>query len=357
MTRAQAQVGPPTGRVSGAVAHAVGASLVPADWIRRKSLQSLRGWVRPLVRNRDLRIVVTGMAMLCTSLAGAWLIPLWILALGPLVLGVPHILGDLRHLVVRPGFHRRAGLWLVAGLPILATGLGADTRFGVLGILGVALVARASVGRRLAVGIGALALGLGFHALGDARDLYFAHAHNFIAIGLWWWWRPRRSRLHWWVLVGFAAICGLIMSDFGWSVLLWTQALVGSAGAMDTSYQLARLAPGVEFVLATKLVILYTFCQSMHYGVWIKLVPDEDRARPTPPPFRRAFWHLWHDLGGVLMLVALGLCLVLAGWAIFDLMAANHGYFRVVRFHGYLELCAVALFILEGRSSEKVRAT
>ena len=60
-----------------------------------------------------------------------------VLAVGPLVLGVPHLVADLRYLVVRPGLHRRAAFWPVAvsalasswfGLVpgLLAAGLAAD---------------------------------------------------------------------------------------------------------------------------------------------------------------------------------------------------------------------------------------
>jgi hypothetical protein len=34
-------------------------------------------------------------------------------------------------------------------------------------------------------------------------------------------------------------------------------------------------------------------------------------------------------------------------WATFDLMHASHGYFRMARFHGHLELMAGALLLLE----------
>jgi len=41
------------------------------------------------------------------------------------------------------------------------------------------------------------------------------------------------------------------------------------------------------------------------------------------------------------------LSVALVGWALVDLADANRGYFRVARFHGHLELMAIALLLLE----------
>ena len=59
---------------------------------------------------------------LAATLTLAVLAPRWTLALGPIVLGVPHLLADARYLVVRPGYHRRTSIFL-AVLPPLAAGL------------------------------------------------------------------------------------------------------------------------------------------------------------------------------------------------------------------------------------------
>lgn len=338
---------------SSTVASLLAGLLRPLDWLRTRSLHALGRWARPIVRKRELRVTLVGLALVASSLIGALWLPLWVLALGPLLLGIPHVLGDIRHLILLPGFHRRVSLWLVAGLPILACGLGADTRVGMLAIAGICLVARGRVGRRLAVAAVGLAATVALQYAGASRDLYFAHAHNFIAVGLWWAWRARQTKLHWLVLVAFALACGIIMSPVSEFAVSSTAGLTGSAGDMDLNYQLARLAPGLDPSLGVRVVLLYTFCQSVHYGIWLRLVPDEDRMRPTPPPFRTAFLQLWRDFQTPAMLVALALCVTFAVWAVFDLMQANHGYFRVVRFHGFIELAAIALFACEGLPSRR----
>jgi hypothetical protein len=84
--------------------------------------------------------------------------------------------------------------------------------------------------------------------------------------------------------------------------------------------------------------------------VWLRLIPDDLRARAAPRPFLASWRALRADFGwwplSALTLAALGV----AGWALADLPAARLGYLRVGAFHGYLELAALAFFAVERRS-------
>ncbi|HFE45301.1 MAG TPA: hypothetical protein ENJ18_07370 [Nannocystis exedens] len=323
--------------------------LTPIDGLRRRWLLLLGPLCRPLMVNRDLRVATMASLMIVTATLAALLIPLWVLALGPMVWGVPHLLADLRYMVVGPGFHRRAKLWILGALPILATGFGADLSVGLFGVSAVAIVARTGVDRRLfALAIIAL-VAAAVIALGPLADLTFAYLHNFIAVALWWSWRRRERRLHWIPLALFIAASGLLLSPLGLALAESSASLFRDLGGIGIDDQLARLAPGIDLDLGLRLVLLFTFTQSIHYAVWVHLLPDEDRRRATPPTFRRSFLDLCRDLGGPLMLGAAALALLFAIWAILDLRDATLGYFRFARFHGHLELAALTLLVLERR--------
>lgn len=323
--------------------------LDPVDGLRRRWLRLLGPLCRPLMVDRDVRIALMASLMIVTATLATIVLPLWVLAIGPMIWGVPHLLADVRYLVVGQGFHRRPLLWFLGGLPILATGFGAGLSFGLLGVAAVALVARAGLGRRLAAIAVAGLLSLGVDAIGSLADLIFAYLHNFIAVALWWAWRPRTRKLHWIPLVLFVGVSGLLLSPVGLGLAERSAALFREVGGLGIDYQLARLAPGVDIELGLRLVLLYTFTQSIHYAVWVHLLPDEDRTRATPPTFRRSFVDLCRDLGGPVMIGAAVLALFFAAWAILDLRDAYSGYFRFARFHGHLELAAVTLLVLEGR--------
>ena len=96
--------------------------LSPIDALRAAVLRRFgrtAGWWS---RSREDRVASMFAFGVVTSLALAVLAPRWALALGPIVLGVPHILADARYLVVRPGYHRRRALLLTV-LPCLVAGL------------------------------------------------------------------------------------------------------------------------------------------------------------------------------------------------------------------------------------------
>lgn len=331
---------PPGGRVGA-------RTLRLADAWRRQWLRSLGGAGRVLVRDRELRVAVLFSAVVVSALVSTLVAPLWLLVLGPLVWGVPHIAADIRYLVLRTGFGRRRILWVFGGVPLLALALGADLLWGFVGTALVALAARASWRRRLVVAVLMLGCGLGLQRLGPTSDVVFGHVHNFGAVSLWWVWRPRRGRAHWVPLVLLVAAIGLLVSDLGLQI-------VGSrfewhALGDSPDRQLWRLAPGLEPMLGMRLVLVFCFMQSVHYAMWMQMIPDEERQRSTVMTFRASLCDLERDTGRFALGVFATLSLALIVWASWDVLAAERGYFRVARFHGHLELMAAALLLLEGR--------
>lgn len=327
----------------------VSAPIALADWLRRRWLRVLGGLARPIVRHREFRVALMFSAVIVTALAGSLLVPLWLLILGPLVWGVPHLVADLRYLVVRTGYHRRPLLGLVAGLPLMWLALGGGLVWGFVGACGVALVARADLLPRAVAFAVLVACAASMLALGRTADVVFAHAHNFVAVGVWWLWRPRLGRAHW---IPLALLIAATMFLLGGPALQ----LVHAAGGLDwfgadmgPDYQLWRLAPDLEPGPGRRLVLLFCFAQTIHYALWLQLIPDEDRDRPTPTTFRASHESLRADLGDVGLIVAAMIAVGIAAWALVDLTAANHGYFRMARFHGHLEIMAGTLLLLEGR--------
>ncbi|PRQ04344.1 hypothetical protein ENSA5_08530 [Enhygromyxa salina] len=333
--------------------------LVPLDRARVRVLRAMMPISSRLVGERELRVAAVGVSAVLLALSLSLIAPLWLLALGPIVLGVPHLLADLRYCVVRPGWHRERALWVTAGLPLLAMACGAPLEYGLLGVAASAIwcpVDRGAGLRRAAVVGGALALAAGVRAIGSTADLIFAHAHNFVAVALWAAWRARTTGRHVWVLAAFVlASVGLSLGlgDFAWSSAL----AAGLPEGLDARTHLATLAPGVDGPWGLRLVLLYCFAQSVHYGVWLRLIPEDDRGQPTPRTFRASYRALSAELGPwVLGLFTLGAAAV-ALWACLDLAEARAGYLRVARCHGSLELIAAGLLIVSGRRSARARPT
>src|SRR4051812_23892396 len=68
--------------------------------------------MRPLLADRQLRVALSGSFAMALALVLTLYCPLLLLIISPLVLGVPHLLADVRYLVAQPGHHRRLGLAL-----------------------------------------------------------------------------------------------------------------------------------------------------------------------------------------------------------------------------------------------------
>lgn len=181
------------------------------------------------------------------------------------------------------------------------------------------------------------------------RPCLFAllHAHNLVALGWWWALRPRAPRS---ALVPLLALVGAMALLLGaadpvlTAVGGWTAP--GSAGSFGEFAE--SLAPFAGPTFAPRWVLAFAFLQSVHYGTWLRLVPEDARPRPAPRSFRHSWQALEADVGRPLLLACAGLSLAVAAWGAWDLAAARGGYLRLAAFHGYLELAAAGWFFARG---------
>ena len=98
-------------------------ALAPLDRARRAlwRLGCLFSWSRASVADRSLRLSLVAAFHMLVSFTLTAVAPLWLLLLGPLLLGVPHILSDVRFLLLRPPapVAARARLAILAATPPL----------------------------------------------------------------------------------------------------------------------------------------------------------------------------------------------------------------------------------------------
>ncbi|WP_053232529.1 hypothetical protein [Sandaracinus amylolyticus] len=335
-------------------AHSVGSLVaLPIALLDRGRLAWLRalGPLAPaLMRSRELRVALAASIGIALALALTAVAPLWMLALGPVLLGVPHAASDVRYLVTRPGLHRSPRFWLMVALPLVALTATVDVRWGLAAIVGGALAGRGAWTRRLAVAsIGALLLALAWdHTYGAA--LFAAHAHNFVALAMWLAWRRRATWLHLIPLAALALGCALIASGALDAIVMASEGWAATPGGTGAWYHLASIAPGLDDPWGPRLVLLFAFAQSVHYTIWIRLVPEEDRARETPRTFAASLRAWRQDSGTLVVALAMLLSVAVALWALVDLAGAREGYLRGVISHGYLELAIASWWLVEGRA-------
>jgi hypothetical protein len=329
--------------------------LAPIDLGRSAVLRLVGPRVAGWIRDRDARVAAIGVFAVAVAFVLTVCAPLPMLALTPILFGVPHLVADVRYLVARPGLHRVKVLWLAA-VPLVAVAFAGGSRAGFLVVPIAVVAARASLRRSaMVLAIWSVAYGATWRAPWLV-DLLFVHAHNFIAVALWWAWRPKRARSQRWVLVAFVAASIAIAAGAAEPILARTHGFT-SALPIDLGNLAFALAPTSGPTIALRLVLLYAFAQSMHYAVWLRLVPEDDRPRRAPRSFVASVRALRQDLGAPLLLLAFVASLALAVWALVDLVAARDGYLRAAQFHGHLELAAAAyLWLRRPRARVAARA-
>jgi hypothetical protein len=316
---------------------------VAFDAPRARVLRALGAPLRPLLRDRALRVLVYGVLAVATSFVVACAAPIELLLVGPLLLGVPHLVADARYLVVKRGLHRRAAFWALVVAPACATWVRPSASVGLLALAGGAFAARAPWRLRLPAVAAALALALGAARLGPAADVIFAHAHNIVALGLFALWARAHAGRALPILALFALACAALLGGVADGAAIASFA----RGALEPGPLVAAMGPVASPLWGVRLVTLFAFAQSVHYAVWLRLVPEEDRERPGIRPLASSVRALRDDLGAPLLVLAAAAALGFLAWGLFSASRARTGYLALALSHGPLELGAAAVLLLE----------
>ena len=254
----------------------------PLDRLRRRCLRSLMPLIDGLSVHREHRVALTGCFIILASLVMSLMLPLWQLALGPILLGTLHILADFRYCVVRPGFHRRWPVVLCCGAPLLAMICGQGLDIGLLAVAFAFALAKGPLWKRI-TGLGAVsAAGMLVAEYGFYADVFFAHFHNVVAVLLWWAWRARIGKVHWAVLVMYLGVwLGLIGGAFDGVHFALASSGWGPEG-QSMAYHAGFLGFGQTGMEAVRWVLAFAMAQSVHYWFWLRMVPEDDRRQYTP---------------------------------------------------------------------------
>lgn len=324
--------------------------LAPADGVRSAVLRWASPWLKSLYADRHRRVLWLGVASVTLAFVTTGLAPLWSLALGPVLLGVPHLVSDVRYLVVRPGLHRVPWLLVLAGAPLLATSFGAGPQVGLLAVLPMLLAGGLDLSWwKLVLALVAWLALLGAAFVDDyAFQLAFVHAHNLVAVVVWWAVSPRRASMAW---VPALTVLGAALILLGALDPVVTLAGGWTAPLTQTSFTefVESIAPTLDGTFAARLVLSFCFLQAVHYAVWLRLMPDDERPRPAPRTFRASWEALEEDFGRPALLVAVLLSLCIAVWGAVSLVQARQGYLHLAAFHGYLELAVLARWFVRGK--------
>jgi hypothetical protein len=292
------------------------------------------------------------------ALVLAVLAPTLLLVVGPLLLGVPHLLADLRYLVLRPRLAKWARAWLGGGAMLMlllrmtslagfADWLRYEPLLAAAWVAGGAMLGaprRRDARLLVIVALGVSLAVLAWIAPGTVR-LVMAHAHNPIALVIWaLLFCPARGKALAVASAIAVATLLLVASPLAWLGFKYGVPQSFGLHAFAAADQLAPFARNAP--LALGVVASFAFLQSLHYAVWLHAIPQEATRGEGTLSFRMSYRGLHDELGtwglalAALLVVAVPLCGALSP------LRTQAVYLSLATFHAYLELGALSLWWL-----------
>ncbi len=322
------------------------------DRLREPTLALLArsAWWRESMRSRQTRIEVMAVLGVSSALVAALAAPALLWLWGPLLLGVPHLVADLRYLVLPPYSPvvvlRRD---IVIGALLAATLWSASPEVGGAAVVAAwALAPRPrsshAMARRALVG----AVVISGYAVSWRYSLessyVLVHAHNAVAVLLFAW-VFARGRVRVWLPVALATASALVLTG-ALDSLLAGNGLDVVAGYLLPVSALERWPAEV----CARLAVLFVFLQSVHYAIWLRLVPEQARPRAGQRSFRGSLAALQRDFGGSTMALFAALSVALLAFGLHDAERARTAYLRFAGFHAYLELAFLVRWLCAARA-------
>lgn len=321
-----------------AVAHALDRLRAPT-----LALASRSRWLRAALRSRTSRVELFAVLGVSSALLAALVAPalLWLWA--PLVLGVPHLVADVRYLALPSNSPVAVRLRDAAVATLLvATLLWPSPIPGGAAVVAAWLLSPWSAGtaaRQAMVGAVVVSAYAAMWSWPIESSYVLLHAHNAIAVlmfaGVF-----GRGRARWWLPAALAVLSALLLLG-ALDPVLPSRGLDEIAGYV-LPLRALELWPAA---FSARLAVLFVFMQSVHYAVWLRLVPELARPRAGARSFRASLAALQHEFSAVGVALLAALALLVLGLAAHDPLLAQREYLRFAGFHAYLELAFLARWL------------
>jgi hypothetical protein len=336
-------------------------ALQPLDDLRGGLLRTLGAFApfRRLLATRNTRVPLLLSIHATVAFTLALLLPSLSLALAPIFLGVPHVVSDVRHMVIRRALPRWwlrtivafAGALLLVRLleeasPLHAAPIVVENGVGVSWLLFAALGGAVLGGwRRTAPVVVAFAVVFAVGALAEPRGFRFAflHGHNLLAVAIWLLLFRRRGGLAW-LPVALILIGGGLLATgalLGVTVHHGTLSLFGLHLFAAADW----IAPGLPDRWALGLTTAFAFLQSVHYAIWLVAIPQDDVRVGGATTFRMAWRDMARDLGGGGLWIALALVVVALVAGMVALARTRVLLLSLATFHAWMEIAMLAFFL------------
>jgi hypothetical protein len=340
----------------------------PLDLLRSKILKETVkvSFFRGLILDRANRIFFLSMCALGLYLILSLFFPLWVLLIGPIIWGVPHLISSFRYNTIlhfdNSVRHKvlffQSLIWLsVFGYRIAVDIFQLNLPLSSYPLLFEIICMLLSFSVQIFF-IRKLDRSLLFYSLFFSTLIYFTYrfpvntavflliAHNYIPLVAWFKSCQTRkdSQTFWFVSSLYVIVSALILFG-GFDFLYHNINPQGNISFLNWDYSDIVKSFGAsaeDFKFWFHWVCLYAFSQAMHYFLWIKAIPENHQPQQHPPSFNYSFSKLANDFGSTSLWVLISFVVLgLAYWLFFEFQTARLIYFSIASFHGFMEFAAI----------------
>jgi hypothetical protein len=318
-----------------------------------------------LFRSRAHRILSLGLLALTFYFFVSQFFPLWVLLVGPIIWGVPHIISSLRYNSLSFPIEKKNLFYKVqtlAWLLVFAYRLSIDVyeislpleqypfAFELIA-MSVSFVLQICIQKELNMKV---LLGFfAFSSLVIATHFYPVYVslilligHNYLPLINWWASCQTKADRQVFIIFSITFITLSLSILFGLiDPLFHYLSPVANIGFLHWDYSDIVTAIGGDindYKFWYHVVCLYAFSQAVHYFMWLKAIPENYQPSQHPPSFRWSFNRLNSDFGSASIFVFLILILLgSAYWLFIEFHTARIIYFCIASYHGFMEISAI----------------
>lgn len=353
--------------------------LAKIDLLRSKILkESLKfPFFRSLFLSRSERILVLFFAASLFYLLVCSFFPLWVLLIGPILWGVPHLVSSLRYTALsfneksrKKLFNFQFSLWilvfvyrltvdiwqyplLLSGYPLLFESLCLILSF----LYQIYLYRRVNIKILTSTVLFSILITCTyFYPIQTA--LFALIGHNYLPLIPWYQSCQDKKDRKVFFIASISYISLSLMIYFG--VLDIVYKFIAPSGSIDFlnwdySEVISPFVTGeFDYQFWFHIVVLYAFSQAIHYFIWMKAIPENHQVKQHPPSFQWSLNKLSSDFGSstlmLLFTVAGGSILM---WFFFEYQTARLVYFALASYHGFMEISTIPFLKSNLKSDRK----
>ena len=323
--------------------------------------------LKTLFYSRPKRILFLSMIAILFYLPVSLYFPLWVLLIGPILWGVPHLISSIRYVnrenkiksdhadLLKTHFlfwilvfiYRICVDILQIQLPLSETPLFFESLILLIAFILQILWFKRYSFKELTFFCAFCGLAILTYRAPLMTAACLLIGHNFV--GLIYWYKSCRNPQDLKVFGIFSII--FCLASFG--IL---------TGQFDFMFKLFQAQPGIEFLnwnysdlvapfagdnydykFWYRFVCLYAFTQALHYFIWLKAIPETNQPDQHPPSFHWTFNKLSSEFGNGSVMLLVSLILVTTSvWLIYEFQTARLFYLCLASYHGYMELSGLA---------------